>query len=211
MKGHQFNLVEIIQALIRKPFSFLTGVFTVLLILVPLFHRMAGKIYIQELNYVDGTTLIMVGVLLLRGIVSLRRDTDLQAFSIALVGALSFVFVFEALYKLAFYLFPWRMPPTELREFVIQVGIAMTALTGFAFKKFRMTRFGWIFTAIFVAGWALWLLVGFPQLANGQPFYSPIVDVDLSMGMIYILNRTLKFVLFLVFFSFYNGQQKTDF
>jgi hypothetical protein len=180
------------------------------MILVPLYQRIIGKVYLEELNYVDGTTLIMVGILLLRGVISRRHDTDLQAFSIALVGALSFVFTFEALFKLSFYVFPWRMSPAELREFVIQVGIALTALTGFAFAKFRLSKFSWIFTVIFVAGWAIWLLVGFPQLDNGENFYPPVVEVELTWDMIYLLNRALKIVLFLVFFSLYGNRHSTD-
>ena len=195
------------EKLLRRPLSCLTGAFAALLILIPLYQRTIGNVYLEELNYVDGTTLIMVGILLLRGIFSRTYDTDLQAFSIALISALSFVFTFEAIYKLSFYAFPWRMPPGELREFVIQVGIALTALTGFAFGKFRITKLSWIFGVSFVAGWVLWLLVGFPQLNNGESFYPAIVNVSLPWNMIYVLNRVLKFVLFLFFYSFYRTKQ----
>jgi hypothetical protein len=176
------------------------------MIIVPLYQYMIGKVYIEELNYVDGTTLIMVGILLLFGIVSRHSDSDLQAFSIALIGALSFIFTFEALYKLSFYAFPWRMPPGELREFVIQVGFALTGLTGFAFNKYRMTKSSGIFIGFFIAGWTFWLLIGFPQLNNGEGFYPAVMDIDLTRDMIYILNRALKFMLFLVFFSFYSNK-----
>lgn len=203
MKDNKFSLASICAKLLSRPLSFLSGAFAALLILVPLYQRTIGNVYLEELNYVDGTTLIMVGILLLRGIVSRHQDTDLQAFSIALIGAISFVFTFEAIYKLSFYALPWRMSPVELREFVIQVGIALTALTGFAFAKFRMTKFSWIFTVIFATGWAIWLLVGFPQLNNGENFYQPVVDVELTWDMIYVLNRALKIVLFLVFYSIY--------
>jgi hypothetical protein len=191
------------EKLLSRPLSCLTGVFAALLILIPLYQRTIGNVFIEELNYVDGTTLIMVGILLLRGIFSRIQDTDLQAFSIAIVSALSFVFTFEAIYKLSFYAFPWRMPPGELREFVIQVGIALTVLTGFAFDKFRVTKLTWIFGLIFVAGWIFWLLVGFPQLNNGENFYPALVKVMFSWDLIYVLNRALKIVLFLIFYSFY--------
>lgn len=207
MKDKQFSLTSICEKILRRPLSSLSGVFAALLILVPLYQRTIGNVYLEELNYVDGTTLIMVGILLLRGIVSRYHDTDLQAFSIALIGGLSFVFTFEAIYKLSFYAFPWRMPPAELREFVIQVGIALTALTGFAFGKFRITKLSWIFAVIFIAGWTIWLLAGFPQLDNGENFYQPVVDVEFTWDMIYVLNRALKIVLFLVFLSFYSYKQ----
>ena len=108
----------------------LTVVVAGLMIVYSLYNRIAGNLYLEQLNYIDATTITMIGILLLRGVVHLRYDLDGQATSIALIGALSFVFCFEALYKLSFFAFPWRMPPAELREFIIQVGIALTALEG---------------------------------------------------------------------------------
>ena len=207
MKDNRISLKSISENLLRRPLSCLCGVLAVLVILIPLYQRTIGNVYLEELNYVDGTTLIMVGILLLRGIVSRTQDTDLQAFSIALINALSFVFTFEAIYKLSFYAFPWRMPPGELREFIIQVGIALTALAGFAFGKFRITKVSWIFGVIFVTGWILWLLVGFQQLDNGGKIYQPVVDVEFTWDMIYVLNRALKIVLFMIFYSFYRSKQ----
>jgi hypothetical protein len=171
---------------------------------MPLYQRSIGNIFLEPLNYIDGSTLVMVGVLLLCGIVSLRRDTDLQAISIALIGALSFVFAFEAIFKLSYYTFPWRMPPPELREFVIQVGIALTVLIGFAFNRFRVSTLSWIFAGIFAVSWIIWLLLGFPQLSNGEPFYPPVVNVHLTWNTIYALNRVTKILLCLVYVFFYN-------
>ena len=203
MEDNPNRLMITIEKFFQRPLSCLAGAFAAMLILVPLYQRATGKVYIEELNYVDATTLIMVGILLIRGIVSRIQDTELQAFSIAIIGALSFVFTFEAIYKLSFYAFPWRMPPGELREFVIQVGIALTVLTGFAFDKFRVTKLTLIFGFVFVAGWIFWLLVGFPQLDTAENFFPALVKVQFSWDMIYVLNRALKVVLFLIFYSFY--------
>ncbi len=189
----------------RRPLSMLTIALAIGLILVPLYERSLGNVFLEPLNYIDATTLIMVGILLLRGVVFLRADTDLQAVAIALIGALSFVFTFEALFKLAFFTFPWRMPPPELREFVIQVGIALTALTGFAFGKFRISTASWIFIGLFVLGWIVWLLVGFPQLNTSEIFFTPVINIHLTWDMIYILNRAIKFALCLAFFFFYRN------
>ena len=203
MEDKPNRLMKTFEKSLGRPLSSLTGVFSALLIFIPHYQRTIGNVFIEELNYVDGTTLIMVGILLLRGIVSRIQDTDLQAFSIAIISALSFVFTFEAIYKLSFYAFPWRMPPGELREFVIQVGIALTVLTGFAFDKFRVTKLTWIFGFVFVAGWIFWLMVGFPQLNDGENFYPAFVKVQFSWDLIYVLNRALKILLFLIFYSFY--------
>lgn len=107
---------------IQRPLCTLMAVGTGGAIVYSLSARLAGIRYLKQLNYIDSTTITMVGVLLLRGLWHLRNDSDGQAVSIALIGALSLVFCFGALFKLSFYAFPWRMSPPELREFVIQVG-----------------------------------------------------------------------------------------
>jgi hypothetical protein len=210
MTYEQHRSVKLLSRLIRKPLSSLTAVLAAILIAVPLYQRSVGNIYLEPLNYVDGTTLIMVGILLLRGIASRRLDTDLQVVSIALIGALSFVFSYEALFKLSFYAFPWRMSPPELREFVIQVGIALTALVGFAFDKFKLSTPSRIFAGIFVIGWIIWLLVGFPQLDSGKDFYLPIVSIPFTWDMIYALNRATKIALCLVYYFFYAGLEPSE-
>ena len=131
----------------------------------------------------------------------MRRDTDLQAVSIALIGALSFVFSFEAIYKLSFY-FQMRMPPDEVREFIIQCGITLTALAGFAFEKFRLSRLNLICAGVFALGWAAWLLAGYPQL-GGRSYYANVLGIVFTYQMTYALNRATKFALCLVYFFLY--------
>jgi hypothetical protein len=174
-----------------------------LMIVYSLYERITGNLYLEPLNYIDCTTITMVGILLLRGLVRLRHNSDSQATSIAMIGALSFVFCFEALFKLSFFMFPWRMPPAELREFIIQVGIALTALAGFAFDKFRFSPASRVFAIVFALGWTTWLVVGFPQLDSGKDFYAPLVNVSLTWPMIYVLNRMTKIALCMVYYFLY--------
>lgn len=188
----------------RRPLSTLTALGAGVMIVYSLYKWIGGGLYLQQLNYIDSTTITMIGVLLLRGVIHLRRDSDSQAASIAMIGALSFVFCFEALYKLSFYTFPWRMSPAELREFTIQVGIALTALAGFAFGKFRLSALSRVFAVVFVLGYATWLLVGFPQLDTGKAIFAPVIDAPLSWTMIYVLNRLTKLALCLVYYCFYS-------
>jgi hypothetical protein len=186
--------------LIKKPLSLLTVLTAGFMITLALYQLINGIVYIEKLNWVDGTTIIMVGILLVRGVVlRWEFDTDLQAVSIALIGALSFIFTYEALYKLSFYAFPWRMPGAELREFVIQVGIALTALVGFAFDRFNVSKLSKVFTIVFIAIWIIWLLVGFPQLESGKNFYPVIINVPTTFDMIYLLGRATKVTLCLVY------------
>jgi len=210
MTQEPYRSGRLLVQLARRPLSSATATLAAILILFPLYQRSIGNLYLETFNYVDGTTLIMVGVLLLRGIISLRLDSDLQAVAIALIGALSFVFAYEAIYKLAFFILPWRMPPPELREFVIQVAIALTALAGFAFGKFRVSPLSWIFAGVFATGWIIWLLAGFPQLNTIGTIYSPMVNVPLTGDMIYVLNRATKIALCLVFYFFYHSHRRAD-
>jgi hypothetical protein len=200
--------MNLLDTLKRRPLSSLTYFIAISLFIYPIYQQFVGNVYIESLDYVDGTTLIMVGLILLRGITSQRFDSDLQAVSIALIGALSFIFTFEAIFKLSFYAFPWRMPPEELREFVIQVGVALTALVGFAFDKFRLSNLSRTLAGIFIAGWCIWLLIGFPQLNDGQNFYPAVINIDLNWDGIYTLNRVIKIVLFLFYLSIFRGQIK---
>jgi hypothetical protein len=194
---------QILRKGFQSPWSALAAAAAVGMVVYSLATRIAGNWYIEQLNYIDSTTITMVGVLLLRGLSRLRRDADGQAASIALIGALSFIFCFEALFKLSFYTFPWRMAPGELREFIIQVGIAFTALAGFAFHKYRFSTASFVFLVVFVLGWVFWLAAGFPQLTTGRDFYAPIIPVYLTGPMVYVLNRWIKIALCMVYYFLY--------
>ncbi|MGD0709290.1 MAG: hypothetical protein ABSA51_12710 [Anaerolineaceae bacterium] len=196
----QFDWASFRSRWVSRPLSVLTVLLALAVIAYPLYQLFQGKTYFEPLDYIDGTTLIMLGILFLRCVVVYRNDTDLQAVSLAVVGGLSFIYTFEALYKWSFYISPWLIPPSELRELVIQIGIALTGLVGFAFGKFKWSTLSKIFTAIFVIGWVFWLAVGFPQIFSDKLFLPALLPVHLSQSMVYLLNRVLKFALFLVFF-----------
>ena len=173
------------------------------LIAYAVYGWLQGDIYVVRLNYVDSSTLVMVGLLLLRAVTKLDVQSDLQTVSIGLVSAISFIFAYEALYKLSFYFLPWHMPPEELRAFILQVAVSLVALAGFAQGIFRFTRGSKIALAAFIGLWVVWLAVGFPQLRDGLNVYLPLIGVPSSWGMIYALNRLTKLALFLFYFLLY--------
>ena len=197
---------DFVGRLSHKPISLLAAVVAVGTILFSLYHRAIGNIYIERLHYVDGTTLIMVGVLVLRAVTKLDRENDLETACMALIGALSFLFAYEAVYKWSFYFFPWQMPPEELREFLLQVAISLVALSGFSHGTFGISGASAIAACLFVAGWAFWLMVGFPQLWDGQSVYPGIIQIPFTPGMIYSLNRATKAALCLVYWFLYRGR-----
>jgi hypothetical protein len=197
----QFDWASFRSRWVRRPLSVLTVLLALAVIAYPLYQLSQGKTYFEPLDYIDGTTLIMLGILFLRCVVVYRNDTDLQAVSLAVVGGLSFIYTFEALYKWSFFINPLNMPSDEMRALVIQIGTALTGLTGFAFGKFKWTKLSKIFTATFVLGWAFWLAIGFPQIFSGDKlFLHALLPIHLSEALVYWLNRGIKFVLFLVFF-----------
>ena len=101
---------------LQRPLSLLTAILAIGVILFALYERIQGQMYLQGLNWIDTFTPVMISILLLRGVLNLRDSTDLQAVSLALISALSFIFIYEAIYKLSFYVPPHRMAPDELKR-----------------------------------------------------------------------------------------------
>ena len=194
---------DFMRRLVSKPFSLIMFLLSLGMIAFAVYGWLHGDIYVARLNYVDSSTLVFVGLLLLRAITKLEKQSDLQTVSIGLVSVISFIFAYEALYKLSFYFFPWRMSPEELRAFIIQVAVSLVVLAGFAQGIFRFTRGSKIALAAFIVLWVIWLAVGFPQLWDGLNVYSPLIGVPSSWGMIYALNRLTKVALFLFYYLLY--------
>jgi hypothetical protein len=190
---------------LRRPLSVAIGAAAGLVILVALYLRFSGHMLLGQLEDMDAFTPVMISILILRGIYTLRNDTDLQAVSISLISALSFIFIYEAIYKLSFYS-PWRpMPPAELREFLIQVGTALTAVAGFAFGKFHLSKPSRAFLIAFVLLYAFWMLIGYPQVNTSANVYWVMIPVHYTWNMIYAINRGTKALMFFAYFFFYSS------
>jgi len=192
------------QWLLKRPLSLIAAILAVLLIVYEGIQIASGHLYQEALNRMDGTTLVELGILTLLGVFTLRDQTDLQAVSFTLVAGLSFIFIYEAIYKWSFYLAPFRMamPPPEFREFVIQTGIAATILTGFADRFFTLKKWTFIWLGVFVVLYGFWLLVGFPQITGGS-FAPQVIPIDLTYDMNYILNRATKLAMFLAYLTLF--------
>lgn len=202
------NCQKYFSTWIHRPFSVIALLLSAGLVIYPLIQMIKGASYFEPLNYIDNTTLLMIGLLVCRGVTAARKDTDLQAVSLALISSLSFVFTFESIYKFSFYWNPLKMPPDELRSLVVQIATSGTILAGFAFGKLRWSRASWGFALLFALGWAFWVLIGYPQIFNPQPQLFPLIQIPISRAGIYFFNRALKFDLFLLFFSFYPGRNE---
>ncbi len=200
------------REILKRPLSLIAAIFALLLIIYELTQIVGGHLYQKSLDKMDATTLVELGILTLLGVFTLREQTDLQAVSFTLVAGLSFIFLYEAIYKWSFYLVPFRahvdMPPQDLREFIIYVGIAATVLTGFATHLFRLTKWTFLFLGIFVALYAFWILVGFPQITN-QNFYPQIIHINFTWNMIYAVNRGTKFFMYLAYLTMFPQVRKT--
>jgi hypothetical protein len=195
------------QAMLKRPLSMIAAIFAVILILYQVIQIAYGHLY--RVAQVDGTTLIELGILVLLGIYTLREQTDLQAISFTLVAGISFIFIYEAIYKWSFYLAPFRvpMPPLEFREFIIQVGSAATILTGFAVGFFCLKKWTFLWLGVFIILWIFWLLIGFPQISGGN-FLPQVIPVSLPYSMTYVLNRATKLAMFLAYLTLFPPLKK---
>jgi hypothetical protein len=198
------------RALRKRPLSLTAAVLALLLIVYEVVQIASGELYLKALNNIDGTTLIELGILTLFGVFTLRDQTDLQAVSFTLVAGLSFIFIYEAIYKWSFYLAPFRMrmPPQELREFLIYVGITATILTGFANGFFTLKKWTFIWLGVFVVLWIFWLLVGFPQITGGS-FTPQVIHINFTHDMTYVLNRSTKTVMCFAYLTLLPPLRKT--
>jgi len=194
---------EFIRELAHKPISLFVTLVALSILSLVVYEIINGNIYIAQLNFVDATTLAMVAFLLLRAVTKLHSASDLVTISIALVSSLSFLFSYEAIYKWSFYILPWKIPAAELRELLLQIGVGLILLTGFAFEVFKLRRASQIMLGLFIATWLFWLAVGFPQLWDGANIYHAVLDLPMSWTMIFVLNRVTKFVWFMFYFWLY--------
>ena len=194
---------------LRRPLSLIAAILAGLLIIYEAVQIASGRLYQETLNYVDGTTLIELGIMTLVGVFSLRQQSDLKAVSLILIAGLSFIFIYEAIYKWSFYLTPFRMmmPPPEFRLFVIQVGTAATILTGFADGIFTLKKWTFVWLSLFVLLWIFWLLVGFPQI-TGELMYKQVISINFTHDMTYVLNRATKALMFLAYLSLFPSLRK---
>jgi len=196
-------------SVLKRPLSLIAAIFAVLLISYEVIQIASGHLYQKALDKMDGTTLVELGILTLLGVYTLREHSDLHAVSFTLVAGLSFIFIYEAIYKWSFYLAPFRMemPPPELREFVIQASIAATILTGFADGFFTLKKWTFIWLGLFLAFYTFWLLVGFPQITD-EVIFPQIVHVKFSHEMTYIINRGTKFMMYLAYLTLFPPLRK---
>ncbi|RPI92490.1 MAG: hypothetical protein EHM40_12875 [Chloroflexi bacterium] len=203
------------QIFLKRPLSLIAAILAVLVIVYELIQIASGELYQEALNNMDGTTLIELGILMLLGVYTLRDRSDLHAVSFTLVAGLSFIFIYEAIYKWSFFLAPFveykDMPPHEVREFIIQSGIALTILTGFAVGDFRVTKWTFVWLGSFVILYAFWLLVGFPQvLEDNKLYYEPVIPIEFTSAVTYVVNRGTKFFMYLAYLTIFPPLKRRD-
>jgi hypothetical protein len=194
------------QMFLRRPLSLIAASAAVLVIVYEVIQIATGELYQKALNNMDGTTLIELAILTLLGVYTLRHRSDLHAVAFTLTAGLSFIFIYEAIYKWSFYLAPFvkDMPPHEVREFIIQSGIALTILTGFAVGDFRLTKWTFIWLGAFISLYAFWLLTGFPQVLEEKKFYfDRVLPIDFTYEVNYVINRATKFFMYLAYLTLF--------
>jgi hypothetical protein len=193
---------ELLLTARRRPLSTTAAICTVAVAIFEIGQIVRGNLYLAALDHPDGTTLLMLCGLMIAGLISLSQRSDLQACAFAMVTALSCVIAYEAIFKWSFYLAPFgrEMPPSELREFVLQVAVAATVLTAFADHHLAARNGTWMWLSVFGGLWAVWLLIGFPQL-DGRLVHPQLLPWDLDRDQVYLLNRCSKVALFIAYYT----------
>ncbi len=210
MNGEQRLTWNFPAVVVKRPLSFIVAAGAIIVILASLVYRLVeGNMLIGALDNMDAFTPVMISILMLRGLWALRRDTDLQAVSMALIEALSFIFVYEAIYKISFYIPPfYKMPPSELREFLIQCGIALTVVVGFAYGKLHFSKWSRVFAVAFVLLYAFWMLAGFPQVNTSADVYWKLIPINWTWNLMYLVNRGTKVLMFFTYLFFYSRDKQ---
>ena len=167
-----------------------------------LLNIISGNRYIEKLNWVDATTVLMISVLLFRGLAVLESAPDLTRFAVPLVNALSFIYAFESIYKFLF--FGWAINPAELRELLLQIAITLSILLGFYHGDFEFTRASKLWGIAFLLTMVLWVAIGFPQLFDLEMSgYPRLITLNLPQDAVWAINRLAKVFLFFCYLYLY--------
>ena len=175
-------------------------------VIYSLYSILAGKLYLEELHWVDVTTVLFLSLLTYRGIYVVRKAPLLKIVALCLLNAFSFIYCFESIYKLLF--LGWLYSSAELRELLLQGVAALTPLLAFYYGDFKLGRRSLLFALLFAAMMAFWVAIGYPQLFMGR-VHSAWIDLEVSQTCVYVINRSAKFFLFLAYFFFYS-MRETD-
>ena len=196
--------------MLRKPMS--TGLAMIGLLGILYFGYTlltTGSVYISSLNDLDGTTLVMISVLIVTGGIAFKELNDLQAFGTVVIIVLSFIFLFESIYKFLF--FDWVTDPEDLRTLLLQFGTASAIFLPLGLSYVRFNKAVYVFLALYVLFMFIWWITGYPQIFETEENRVIFLGADriaVSLNSVFIWNRLTKIWLFLAFlFSISNKIQ----
>lgn len=173
-------------------------------IIYSLYSMLTGRLYVQQLNWVDVTTVLFLSLLLLRGVYVFRKASLVKILALCLLNMFSFIYCFESIYKLLF--IGWLYSSAELRELLLQGVATLTPLLGFHYGDYKLNPRSLLFAFLFVATMTFWVAIGYPQLFMGR-VHPAWLNLEVSQTMVYVINRLAKFFLFLAYFFLYSGPE----
>lgn len=201
----------------KKPLNAALVVLGIVGMIYTFYLLLSNTLYASTFNDVDITTVLMISILLLKGTYTYKSYDDIKSFSLTLINALSFIFLFEALYKFLF--FGWIVDSAELRELLLQVASALTILIGFSYKDYHLSKYSKILGIFFIVVMLFWVLIGYPQLFDmpkekihifGIDLYGypQVIPWDASKSAVYVINRLAKILLFGSYFFLFKEPTK---
>lgn len=170
-------------------------------IIYSLYLMLTGRLYVQELNWVDVTTVLFLSLLFLRGVYAFRRAPLTKILALCLLNMFSFIYCFESIYKFLF--LGWLYSSAELRELLLQAVATLTPLLGFHYGDYKLNLRSLLFAFLFVLTMAFWVAIGYPQLFMGR-VHTAWLNLEVNQTTVYIINRLAKFFLFLAYFFLYS-------
>ncbi len=159
-----------------------------------------GSIYINALDRLDGTTLLMISVLLIKSVWVYRNLPDTISFGNSVVIVLAFIYTFESVYKFLF--FDWVTNPADLRVLLLQIGTVSVIMLPIGYKSLQVTKTVVGFIILYVAFMFIWWIFGYPQIfedVDNRVIFLGADRIHVSLNQVFIWNRVAKLWLFLAF------------
>ncbi len=159
-----------------------------------------GSIYINALDRLDGTTLLMISVLLIKSVWVYRNLADPISFGNSVVIVLAFIYIFESIYKFLF--FDWLTNPADLRVLLLQIGTVSVIMLPIGYKSIQLTKPVIGFLTLYSAFMFIWWIFGYPQIfedVENRVIFFGADRINVTLNQVFIWNRVAKLWLFLAF------------
>lgn len=145
-------------------------------------------------------------------ILARKKVPDVEVFSIALATTMSAIWLYELIYHYSFitYFNYFKYPYfdfSDTKTLLLEGALSLLVLAGYKYQRVRQNHFFVGLIAVFIASYAAWLLIGFPQF-DGTFQLPRVIHVEEPVYVGYFLNRLSKLFLCLSWVALYLGARR---